>query len=308
MSDRPDSVERFDAVVVGGGPAGLSAALLLGRSRRRVLVAAGGPPRNAVAEAAHNVFTRDGTPPAELLRIGRDQLSAYDVSFREEGVIGAERTDEGFRVLFEDGDSVEARKLLLATGVRDVLPPVDGLLELWGRGAFHCPYCHGWEIADQPLALYARGEEGFDFARKLLGWSRDLVIFTDGPAELSDRQRARLAELDVEVREEEIDRLIVDPDGHLEAVLLAGGEAVSRHALFLHPSTESRSDLPLQLGCTLTDEGRVEADESGKTTVEGVYVAGDVGGNPEMVIVAAATGSRAAATLNGDLLEEDFSA
>jgi thioredoxin reductase len=308
MPDRPDSVDRFDAVVVGGGPAGLSAALLLGRSRRRVLVATDGPPRNAVAEAAHNVFTRDGTPPAELLRIGRDQLSAYDVSFREERVAGAERTKEGFRVLFEGGDRSEARKLLFASGVRDVLPPLDGLLDLWGRGAFHCPYCHGWEIADEPLALYARGEEGFDFARKLLGWSRDLVMFTDGPAGLSGEQRDRLTELNVEVREGEIVRLIVDSDGHLEAVLLAGGEVVSRHALFLHPSTELRSDLPLRLGCTLTEEGRVEADESGKTTVAGVYVAGDLAGNPEMVIVAAASGSRAAAALNSDLLEEDFGA
>lgn len=306
MLNHTDSVDRFDVVVVGGGPAGLSAALLLGRSRRRVLVATDGAPRNSVAEAAHNMFTRDGTPPAELLRIGREQLAAYDVTMREALVSGIERTEEGFRVDFEGGQSVDTRKLLLATGVRDILPPVAGLQELWGRGAFHCPYCHGWEVADEPLGIYGNGEVGFEFGRKLLGWSRDLILFTDGPAELTEPQRARLAELDVEIREETIERLVADPAGGLQAVLLDSGESVSRRGLFLHPSQEPRSDLPLRLGCAMTPEGRVEADERGKTGLPGVYVAGDAGANPELVICAAASGTMAAAALNGDLLEEDF--
>lgn len=303
-TNTPDS-PRFDAVVVGGGPAGLSAALVLGRSRRRVLIAHEGPTRNAPAEAAHNVFTRDGTPPAELLRIGREQLAPYNVVFREERVVDAERAGNGFIVRFAGGDRIEARKLLLALGVRDVLPDVPGFRELWGAGVFHCPYCHGWEVAGRPLAIYGRGETAIHFSRLLLGWSRDLVLFADGPSGLTTDQRAQIERHGIAIREERVERL-AGSNGHLEAVVLEGGEAVPRAGLFVGPKQELGSDLPHRLGCALTADGRLEADALGRTSVPGVYVAGDMAPGGQQVIVAAAGGTMAGACLNNDLLAEAF--
>ena len=297
----------FDAIVIGGGPAGLSAALALGRSCRRVLVAADGPPRNAPAPAAHNVLTRDGTPPAELVRIGREQLAPYDVTVREAWAADAERTDGGVAVTFADGARVEARGLVLATGVRDVLPDVPGLAELWGSGVFHCPYCHGWEVAGRPLAVYARGEDALHLCRLLRGWSDDVVLFTDGPLGLSPEDRARVERNGVVVREERVERL-VGSGGDLEAVVLEGGEAVARGGLLLAPEQELRSDLPHRLGCPLTADGRVEAGVGGRTPVPGVFVAGDAGPGMQSVVMAMASGTLAGAMLNHDLLEREFAA
>jgi thioredoxin reductase len=301
MSDLP----AFDAVVVGGGPAGLSAALALGRSRRRVLLAADGPTRNAPADAAHNVFTRDGTPPADLVRIGREQLARYDVTLRDERATDARPTDTGFEVVFAGGGTVHTRGLVLATGVRDVLPDVPGFDALWGTGVFHCPYCHGWEVAGKPLALYNRDASAVDLAQLIKGWSDDLVLFTDGAAELSDDDRARLGRNGVVVRDERVERL-VGTEGRLEGVVLQGGEVVRRAGLFVWPEQELRSDLATRLGCPLSDDGRVEADEYGRTEVPGVFVAGDAGPGGGAVALAAASGTTAGAMLNHDFLAQEF--
>lgn len=296
--------DAFDAAIIGGGPAGLSAALALGRATCRVLVLADGPPRNAPAEAAHNVFTRDGTPPAELLRIGLAQLEPYDVTVRREWVRDVARHDDTFALTLTGGATFRARGLVLACGVRDVLPHKPGFQELWGRGVYHCPYCHGWEVAGQPLGVYGKGEIALHLARLLRGWTSDLVLFTDGPAELGDEERARIVANGIVIREEPVARLT--GDGPLTGVVLEGGETVPRTGLFIKPKLELRSDLPHRLGCQLNEQGRVEADKLGRTNVPGVYVAGDAGPNAESVIVAAATGAMAGAALNLELLQQEF--
>ena len=295
----------FDAVVVGGGAAGLSAALTLGRSCRRVLLATSGPPRNAPAEAVHNVFTRDGTPPAELVRIGLDQLAPYDVTVRHEAVTDAETTDAGVAVTFAGGERVAARGLVLATGVRDVLPEVPGLAERWGTGVFHCPYCHGWEVAGRPLAVLARDGAALHLGRLLRGWTDDLVVFTNGPDGIEAEERARFERNGVAVREEPVEQL-AGADGRLEAVVLAGGERVARAGLFVGPEQALRSDLAHRLGCPLTEAGRVAVDVGGRTSVPGVYAAGDLATAMQAVPTAAASGMMAGAMLNHDLLEADF--
>ena len=305
MKTVPASPDRFDAVVVGGGPAGLSAALALGRARRRVLVAADGPPRNAPARAAHNVFTRDGTPPDELNRIGRAQLAPYPVTLRDAWAADAAPADGGFAVTFADGERVDARGLVLATGVRDVLPDVPGLADLWGTGVFHCPYCHGWEVAGRPLGVYARGEQALHLVRLLRGWTDDLVLFTDGPPGLAAEERARVERNGIAVREERVAR-VVGADGELEAVVLEGGEGVPRSGLLVSPEQVLRSDLPGRLGCALAPDGRVEAGVGGRTAVPGVFVAGDAGPGMQSVVAAMASGTLAGAMLNHDLLEAEF--
>lgn len=296
----------FDVVVVGAGAAGLSSALTLGRARRRTLVLDGGLPRNAPSAAAHNLFTRDGTPPAELLSIARDQLRPYDsVEIRWGAATDARAVERGFEVSLADGAPVRARKLVLAHGVVDELPPIAGLAELWGRSVIHCPYCHGWEVRDAPLALLGRGDGGVEFAQLLLGWSRDLVLCTDGPGTLTADQHARLAANGVAVREEPIARLD-GAEGQLERVVFADGSTLARWALFVRPTQRLRSDLSARLGCEHTEQGLIRTDEWGQTSVPGVYAAGDVTTPMQQVIRAAAQGASVAALANHTLLAEDF--
>jgi thioredoxin reductase len=297
------TLPTYDAVIVGGGPAGLSAALALGRARRRVLLANCGPARNAPAHAAHNVFTRDGTPPGDLLRIGRDQLAPYGVVMRDECATDARSTDSAFIVSLQQGE-VTARGIVLAMGVRDVLPETPGVRELWGNGVFHCPYCHGWELAGRPLGIYARGEAALHFSKLLRAWSTDLMLFTDGPPELSPEDEQSIRSNGVSVRTDPVERL-VGTNG-LDAVVMKNGDVISRAGVFVRPKQELRSDLPARLGCELTPEGRVVGDVLGRTSVPRVFVAGDAGPAQQSVVAAAASGAAAGAVLNFDLLDADF--
>jgi thioredoxin reductase len=306
----------MDVVVVGGGPAGLSAALILGRSRRRVLVVDSGMPRNAASPALHAFLTRDGVRPSELLALGREQLRSYDgVRLAEHAeVADVSRADGQFRatVTVADGGSgggtYTASKLLLATGVEDVLPEVAGLRELWGTGVFHCPYCHGWEVRDQPLAVYGRGESGHELALLLTGWSRDLVLVTDGPADLSHEQRAELAANRIPVREERVARLVGADGGTLEAVEFIGGERLVRHGLFVRPQPRFRTALAKKLGCELATSGAPITNERGETSVAGVYVAGDATGRAAQAIGVAGDGAMAAYAINRTLVWERLAA
>ncbi len=299
-----DNLEMFDAVVVGGGSAGLSAALTLGRATRRVLVASCGSPRNVPAHAAHNVFTRDGTPPAELVRIGREQLQPYDVVIHDGCAEDVRSESSHYVVKLSEGRDVRARGIVLACGIRDVLPGIPGFQELWGSGVFHCPYCHGWEVAGRPLGLYAQGEGALHLSKLLLVWTRDLILFTDGAADLPDDEIDRMRRNGIVVREERVTRL--QGNGELEAVVLESGEAIPRAGLFVVPKQELRSDLHERLGCALTAQGRIEADPAGRTNVPRVFVAGDAGPGQQSVVSAAGTGMLAGAGLNLDLAVEDF--
>jgi len=213
----------YDAVIVGGGPAGLSAALLLGRSRRRVLVIDAGEPRNAPAAEAHSFFTRDGTPPGELLRIGREQAEGYGVEVRAGRVADVSRADGGFEVEMEDGGRVAGRRLVLASGVVDELPEIEGVRERWGKSVFHCPYCHGYEVRDRPLAFLADGATAMEAAGLILGWTRDVVLCTNGPSGLAEADCEKLARHGVALREEPVVRLEGAGDS-LERIVFASGE------------------------------------------------------------------------------------
>ena len=196
--------------------------------------------------------------------------------------------------------------MLLATGVTDILPPIEGFAELWGIGVFHCPYCHGWKVRDQPLAICAKGEVAFERASLLTGWSRDLIICSNGPAELSDEQRQQLLNWGIQIREEKIERLH-DKDGVLTGIVLTTGEVIPRRGIFIHPDFRQHSELPAKLGCRFTSHGTVQVNESKQTSIPGVYVAGDTATHPLSAVGLAATeGAIAAFVINRTLIEENL--
>jgi thioredoxin reductase len=297
----------YDVIIVGAGPAGLSAALMLGRSRRRVLVCDIGRPRNAASLALHGYLTRDGMAPAEFRAVGREQLRQYDsVELRDIEVVSAEcRGDSRFHVALADGSEHESRKLLLATGVVDNLPAIPGFAELYGRSVFHCPYCDGWEVRDQPLAVYGRGARGLGLSLELTGWSRDLVLCTDGPPEIDADGLARLTRHGIRVREERVLRL--EGQETLERIVFASGDPLPRRALFFTTGQRPQSPLALSLGCVFNEKGTVLTGKYETTHLRGLFVAGDASRAVQWVIVAAAEGAEAAFAINTDLLKEDLS-
>ena len=297
----------FDVIVVGGGPAGLNAALTLGRQRRRVLVVDSGQYRNEPAEEMHMFLSRDGFPPAELRRVGREELSRYaTVEVRDDLVVGVGGSAGEFTVDLADGRRERARRLVLATGQADVLPEVDGVAERFGRGVYHCPFCHGFETADQPLAVL-----GGDFSHAMLAlyvadrFSKDVVLCANGPLAVPEELRVALAERGVVVREDLVSRV----DGTQDALTVhfATGDPLERGAVFHRPVSRQRADLAESLGCELLPDGCVRVNAMQQTTVTGVYAAGDTARVPELVgptpfvITGAADGVKAAVWLEQDL-------
>jgi thioredoxin reductase len=275
-----------------------------------------GAPRNAPVAHLHGFLSRDGLPPAELRRIAREQLATYgSVELRQVQVEAASPAGDGsgFVVTLADGTRERARRLLLATGVVDQLPAIDGLAPLWGRSVFNCPYCDGWEVRDRPLAVLGGDERALRLAVHLTRWSDNLVWCSNGPlpASLQEAAGAQLAARGVRLRQEPIVRLEGE-DGRLARVVLATGESVERRAAFVHPPTRQRSDLPGQLGCVLLEDGSVSVGDLGQTSVAGVFAAGDMARRPTMpvpgaqVVIAAAEGAIAAVAIDQDLVISDL--
>lgn len=294
----------FDVVVVGGGPAGLSAALMLGRCRRRVLVCDLGQPRNRRSSALHGFLTRDGIAPPSFNELGRAELPQYGIELRRAGVTGAQRHDDHYTVSLTDGGEASGRYLLIATGVVDDLPGISGFDDCYGRSIFHCPYCDGWERRDRRLVAFGRGADVAGLALGLTTWSRDVVACTNG-TRIHGHSRARLEANGVTVRTGRIDRLDHE-EGELRAVIFAGGERLERDALFFTTGQHPQSQLAISLGCTLTHKGTVRTGTLCDTNVPRVFVAGDASRDAQFVVVAAAEGVKAAVAINKALQHEEL--
>jgi thioredoxin reductase len=295
----------YDAVIVGAGSAGLSAALALGRARRKVLVLNSGAPRNAPADVSHNFFTRDGTPPTELLKIGLEQLKPYGTEVQTRNAESINKTKDVFELTLDDGQRVVSRRIILATGVIDILPDIPGFRELWGKNIHHCPYCHGWEVRDRPLAVYAQGELGYQFAIMIRHWSKDLVVCSNGDAKFSNEQRQHLKQLGLKLIETPIEKLETS-EQKLHGIVFRDGTTLKREHIFSRPPQQQRSPLVKQLGCEMSDDGiYVKVTMGGETSVPGVYAAGDMMSPMQAVSSAVASGTMAGAMLNHALVFEE---
>lgn len=298
----------FDVVIVGGGPAGLNAALFLGRSRRKVLLCDAGKPRNRRSRWVSGFLTRDGTRPHDLRRLARDELAAYpSVEIRDLHVAAASRAPDGFTVELETGERVASRKLLLATGLMDDAPDFPDARRFYGRGVYPCPYCDGWEHKDEPLVAFGRGASGRGIALELTAWSRDVTLVTHGAAGLCEAQRRDLDRHGIGVVEEPILALDGDPDaGGLKRIRFEDGRAIETGALFFAFEACRQSGLVEQLGIEVGDTGAVTTGQCERTNVPGLYVAGDASRRVQFAVVAAAEGAMAAFALNTELLQEDL--
>ena len=304
---------QYDVVIIGGGAAGLSGAVTLARSRRSVLVVDAGQPRNAPADGVHNYLAREGTPPGELLAMGRAEVAGYGGEVAAGVVTAARREDDGsFRVALDVGREVSARRLLVATGLVDELPDLPGVAERWGRDVLHCPYCHGWEVRDQAIGVLATGPTAVHQALLFRQLSDDVTFFRHtGPA-LPEEEAAQLAALGVRMVDGEVVGLEITDD-RLTGVQLVSGEVVPRSAAVVAPRFTARADVLAPLGLEATEQemrghvvgSAVSADPTGATAVPGVWVAGNVSDLSAQVVVSAAAGLRAGAMINADLVSED---
>jgi thioredoxin reductase len=299
--------DKVDVVIIGGGPAGLSAALMLGRCSRRVILYDNEQYRNAYSKSMHGFLTRDGIDPAELRQIGREQLRRYEtVQIQNISVVDALRHDHEFIIVLENGQRVLTKKLLLATGLNDNWPTIKGAKELYGRSIFHCPYCDAWEVRNFPLAVYGRGDKkGGTLALELTLWSSDIVLCTDGPSELSDEYRERLTRHNIPIREEHIKQLD-SKEGILERIVFEKGEPLRRRALFFNTGCFQRSSLAARLGCEFDENGGVKVGKFEITNIPGLFVAGDTSRDVFHAIVGASEGAQAAIAINTALLKKDL--
>lgn len=296
-----------DVIIVGAGPAGLSAALVLGRACRKVLLFDQDLGRNRFTKRLHGFITREGTPPLEFRRMAREDLKPFDnVRHEVMQIVRAARINTGgFDVFTADGRSFTSRRLLLATGVMDNVPDIPGIRDLYGQSVFHCPYCDGYEHQGKPLAVYGRGKRGYGLSLELTGWSRDVLLCSDGESGLTAEEEAKLIANGTTLNEKPVARL-EGTNGILERVVFTDGTFVPRRALFFTQGQSQCSDLARTLGCDFNEKGTVSTGKYEVTNIPGLYVAGDASRDVQWVVVAAAEGAEAAYAINQELIKEEL--
>ena len=297
-------MELFDCIIVGGGPAGLNAAVILGRCRRRVIIFDTGNQRNRHSHGMHNYLTRDDILPKEFLKFSHIELKKYGVRSKSKKIINARKNQEGyFEVYDEDGVIYFSRKLLVATGLSDNIPEIIGIKEMYGKSVFHCPYCDGWEVKDKRIAVYARNKEGWELAVNLKAWSDHIMYFTDGKYKLKPHQKQQLEACEIPVIVTPIESL-TGKNGHLEKIVLKTGELIECQALFFVNGYTQQCNLAEAFGCEMSKKGVVVTNRFQQTNIPGLYVAGDASRDMHFVVVAAAEGAKAGVIINKELQKE----
>ena len=298
----------FDSAIIGGGPAGLNAALVLGRARRNIILLDNNNPRNAVTHESHGFITRDGTNPGEFRQIAHDELSRYpSIEFKNAKVTSVTKNEMSFELITSDGGKYQSKTIIISTGLKDVLPDIDNISKFYGKSLFNCPYCDGWELRDRPLVVIIEDQKRvIHYVQTVYNWSKDLVVCTNGKVILDPEQKHLLQNKGIIIMEQRIKNL-VGQNGLMEQIVFENGETMSRKDGFVLPQLIQSSGFGKQRGCENNLMGGIATDSSGRTNIQGVYAAGDASViAPSQLIYAAAEGSRVAVGVNTDLIQQEF--
>ncbi len=297
---------HFDVIIIGGSYAGLSAGMALGRALRKVLIIDSGKPCNRQTPHSHNFITQDGETPKAIWEKARAQVEKYDtIKFHSGLATTGTKTESGFSIRTESGDSFHANKLILAGGITDQMPDIAGFAECWGISIIHCPYCHGYEVRNETTGILSNGDMAFEFSKLINHWTKDLALLTNGPATLTPEQKQKLESHHIALVEKEIDA-IEHQHGYIAHVVFKDGSKQALKALYAKIPFMQHSEIPAQLGCELTEHGFIKTDAFQKTTVPGIYACGDNCTMMRSVSNAVATGTMAGAMLNKEMVDEVF--
>ncbi|MBR0591452.1 NAD(P)/FAD-dependent oxidoreductase [Bacillus pumilus] len=296
----------LDCAIIGGGPAGLSAALVVGRGRKQVIVFDDEMPRNRVTQESHGFITNDGMTPFEIRKAGEADLQNYpNIQIKRSKIVEVQNNEDNFALLTQEGERFEAKKIILATGLEDILPEIKGMHEVYGKTLFSCPFCDGWELKDKPLALIAENPRALHMAKLLSNWTKDLIVFTNGQQVFAEEEKALLSAHFIQVIDVPI-MSIHHENGQMHSLHLANGETVNREGGFVASEFKQSAPFAEKLGCQMTKNAGIETDILGRTTVSGVFACGDNLGGPAQLVLAAAAGSQAGMGVIHELVQEEF--
>ena len=300
------SKKEFDVIIIGGSYSGLSAAMALGRALRQVLIIDDGNPCNIQTPHSHNFITQDGKTPKEILSAARIQVKKYESVIFYTGIAASgKRKGKGFEIMTQSGDNFISKKIIFATGVKDIMPNIKGFSDCWGISVIHCPYCHGYEYSNAKTGILANGDIGFEMSRLISNWTKELTLFTNQKSALTIEQTEKLSKHNIHIIEIEIDRF-EHTKGQIENILLKDGSKFSVKAIYARPAFEQHCSIPAQLGCELTEQNHIKVDAFQKTTVAGIFACGDNTTALRTISNAVAMGNLSGAMANKEIIDEAF--
>ena len=301
----PDN-NYFEVIIIGGSYSGLSAAMSLGRALRNVLIIDSGNPRNKQTPHSHNFLTQDGKTPSQISTLAKEQISQYKtIKFYSGLAVSGRKTEKGFEIKTQAGDLFYSKKLILATGMRDIMPDIKGFAECWGISVIHCPYCHGYEVKNEKTGILGNGDYGFEFSRLVNNWTKDLTLYTNGKSILTREQTDKLRKHDIPIVEKEIGRF-EHVNGQIQNIVFNDNTKTSITAIYARPEVIQHSEIASQVGCELTEQGLIKVDTSQKTTTDGVFACGDNSNSSRDIALAVSAGMVAGGTVNKEIIQEEF--
>jgi thioredoxin reductase len=301
-----ENLRHFDVIIVGGSYSGLAAGMALGRALRQVLIIDSGKPCNLKTPYSHNFLTQDGKTPEKIISLARKQVEMYDsVSLIKGLATGGTLSENGLEIQIYSGETFMAKKIIFASGIRDIMPDIEGYAECWGTSVLHCPYCHGYEVRNEKTGILGNGEYGFEFSNLISNWTKDLTLYTNGRSSLTAGQTAKIEKNKIKIVEKEIEKL-EHIKGYLKNIIFRDGTKTSIKALYARSLFVQHCTVPEILGCEMTDQGYIKTDSFQKTTVHGIFACGDNTTRMRTIANAVAMGSTAGMTANKEIIEEEF--